>query len=153
MAELLMKGRYDHQAELLSELNNALVSFAESEDPKHRRKALIAIGWVGTEREISTLKRHLLSDSDYLCRAWSSSSFLQMSGRIPEEILKESSRDVLIYCLEHETDIFVRGVAVETVQAVWDVKLGLRQSAVDERKEKAVNRAVRRALEYLNSEK
>ena len=66
MAELLMKGRYDHQAELLSELNNALFSLSESDDPKHRRKALIAIGWVGTEREIPTLKRHLLSDSDYL---------------------------------------------------------------------------------------
>ena len=152
MAELLLKGRYPDQEELLSELNEALVRLAESETPKHRRKCLIALGWVGTEREIPTLERHLLNDPDSLCRAWSSSSFWQMSGRIPSDILREKAAGPLIACLEQDTDVFVRGVAVEPVQAVWDVKLGLRSSAVDARNQKAVNRGVRRALEYLTAE-
>ncbi len=152
MAELLLKGRYLNQAELTSELIGALVALAESEVPEHRRKSIIALGWVGTENEIPMLKRHLLSDPDSLCRAWSASSFLQMSGRIPEAVLRKRTAGALIACLENETDVFVRGVAVETVQVVWDVKLGLRSSAVDDRNQKAVNRGVRRALEFLTAE-
>ena len=153
MAELLPRGRYPGQAELLEELNGTLVRLAESEAPEYRRKCLIALGWVGTEREISVLERHLLEDSDSLCRAWSASAFLQMSGRVDENILKQKASRVLISCFEQETDVFVRGVAVEAVQAVWDVKLGLRGCAVEDRNQKAVNRGVRRALEFLTAEK
>ena len=151
LAELLIKGRYERQAERLNGLDRALVLFAESEEPRCRRKALIALGWVGTEREIPTLERHLLTDADPLCRAWSASAFLQMSGRIPAEILKKTA-GALRACIERESDVFVRGVAVETIQDIWKVKFGLRSSVVEARDQKAVDRAVRRALEYLNRE-
>ncbi|MGN0657741.1 MAG: HEAT repeat domain-containing protein [Ruminiclostridium sp.] len=153
MAELLPRGRYPGQAELLAELNKTLVRLAGSEMPEFRRKCLIAIGWVGTERELYVLEGHLLEDSDSLCRAWSASAFLQMSGRVDEDILKQKASPVLISCFEQETDVFVRGVAVEAVQAIWDVKLGLRSSAVEDRNQKAVNRGVRKALEFLNTER
>lgn len=75
-----------------------------------------------------------------------------MSGRVLPDIIKKEASGVLTECLERETDVFVRGVAVEAVQCVWDVKLGLRGSAVEARNQKAVNRAARRALELLAAE-
>lgn len=152
MAELLPRARYRNQEELTGELIGALVSLAGSDEPEHRRKCIIALGWVGAEREIPLLREHLKGDPDTLCRAWSASSFLQMSGRVPEDIMKKETRGALIDCIEHENDVFVRGVAVETVQYIWNVKLGLRGSAVEDRNQKTVNRAARRALEYLASE-
>lgn len=151
LAHLLTRGRYQNQAELMNGLIKALVLLAESEAPEHRRKCLIALGWVGTEREIPTLANHLQNDTDSLCRAWSASSFMQMSGRVNNDILKNESVGALISCFENETDVFVRGVAAETVQDIWNVKFGLRSSAVESRNQKAVDKAVGRALEYLTA--
>ena len=64
----------------------------------------------------------------------------------------KKSAGALRACLERESDVFVRGVAVETIQDIWKVKFGLRSSAVEARDQTAVDRAVRRALEYLNRE-
>ena len=153
MAEILPRGRYDGQEKFTSDLIKALVRLAQSEEAIYRRKCIIALGWVGTENEIPLLKRHLLTDEDPLCRAWSASSFLQMSGRVPSGIVKEQIYDALLACFEQETDIFVRGVAVETVQAVWDVKLGIRSSAVEDRNKKAVERAVCKAVSLITAER
>lgn len=153
MAEILPRGRYNGQEKFTSDLIKALVRLAQSEEAIYRRKCIIALGWVGTENEIPLLKRHLLTDEDPLCRAWSASSFLQMSGRVPSGIVKEQIYDALLACFEQETDIFVRGVAVETVQAVWDVKLGIRSSAVEDRNKKAVERAVSKAISLITSER
>lgn len=153
MAEILPRGRYNGQEKFTSDLIKALVRLAQSEEAIYRRKCIIALGWVGTENEIPLLKRHLLTDDDPLCRAWSASSFLQMSGRVPSGIVKEQIYDALLACFEQETDIFVRGVAVETVQAVWDVKLGIRSSAVEDRNKKAVERAVSKAISLITSER
>lgn len=153
MAEILPRGRYNGQEKFTSDLIKALVRLAQSEEAIYRRKCIIALGWVGTENEIPLLKRHLLTDEDPLCRAWSASSFLQMSGRVPSDIVKEQTYETLLACFEQETDIFVRGVAVETVQAVWDVKLGIRSSTVEDRNKKAVERAVSKAISLITSER
>ncbi len=129
----------------------ALSRFAESGDAMVRRRSIISIGWIGTGEEIPLLNRHLLTDEDVYCRAWSASSFLQMSDRL-REVLKEEARDSLIGCLETEQDPFVKGAAVEAVMAVWDVSFGLRSSAVEERNRKAVDRAAKKALIFLEQE-
>ena len=152
LAELLPRGRYPNQEELTGELIKTLLIYAESDVAEYRRNCLIALGWVGTEHEIPTLERHLRSDPDELCRAWSASAFLQMSGRLPNDILREKTCEALAFCIEHEPDVFVRGVAVETVQEIWNVKFGLRSSAVEARDQKAVDRGASRALKYLNEE-
>lgn len=129
----------------------ALLRLAESKTAEVRRRSLIAIGWVGTEKEIEILNRHLLTDEDSLCRAWSASSFLQMgmSQRIGSDILQAKTRDSLIKCLQSETNAFTKGVAVETIQTVWDTSFGLRASAVDSLKIKAIERASAKALLFL----
>jgi hypothetical protein len=132
-------------------VRRALARLAESDDAMVRRRSIIAIGWIGTEEEIPLLSRHLLTDEDAYCRAWSASSFLQMPDILRETIQTEA-KGSLIACLESEQDAFVKGVAVEAVMAVWDVSFGLRSSAVEERNRRAVDRAARKALQFLKSE-
>lgn len=56
-------------------------------------------------------------------------------------------------CFEQETEIFVRGVVTEAVQAVWDVKPGVRSSAIDDRNKKAIERVVRKAISLITAER
>ena len=132
-------------------IRRALSRLAESGDAMIRRRSIIAIGWIGTEQEIPLLNRHLLTDEDAYCRAWSASSFLQMSDRL-RETLQVEAKDSMIGCLKSEQDTFVKGTAVEAVMAVWDVSFGLRSSTVEERNRKAIDRAAKKALLFLEQE-
>lgn len=131
-----------------TEIRHTAVKLAGSSDPLVRRRSIIVIGWIGTEEEIPLLIKHLLTDEDDLCRAWSASSFLQMSPR-EREALQSNTKDALIKCLKTERDVFVKGAAIEAIAEVWEVSFGLRPSAVDNRNEKAVNRAAKKALLFL----
>ena len=128
-----------------------LLRFTDSQNVEIRRKSIIILGWVGTEEVLPVLKKHLLTDADGLCRAWSASAFMQLSCRdyIAPDVLKAAARDAITECLHHETDLFVKGVAVETVQEIWMVKLGMRSSAVEARKERSILAATKRALDFL----
>lgn len=144
-----------YSADEKATIRQVLSRLSESDDPKVRRRSLIAIGWIGSEAEIPLLNRHLLTDNDALCRAWSASSFLQLAGceRIPREVVQAITRDILIECLKTEKDVFVKGVAVEAIMEVWNTSFGLRSSAVDARNEKAVERAAKKALLFLEQNK
>ena len=131
------------------------VQLTESSDPIVRRRSIIVIGWIGTAEEIPLLNRHLLTDEDVLCRAWSASSFLQMTPLTPgeREALQINTKDSLIECLKTEQDVYVKGTAVEAIMEVWDVSFGLRSSAVEDRNQKAVDRAAKKALLFLEQGK
>ena len=154
-AYLLASWRVQRACQFSAEENTsilgALSRLSESNDPKVRRRSLIAIGWIGGEKEIPLLNTHLLTDSDALCRSWSASSFLQMAeGKLVEcHALQQAIKDSLVRCLNEEKDVFVRGVIVLTIQTVWGTSFGLRQSAVDTRLEKAIERASAKALLFL----
>lgn len=158
-AYLLATWRVQSECQISAEENaiilQRLTSLSESEDCEIRRRSLIAVGWIGTEKELPLLNRHLLTDTDALCCAWSASSFLQLaeSKHIEREVLQKAARDSMISCLNSEKDIFVKGVAVETIQSVWMVALGLRASAVEARNEKAVERGAAKALIFLEQQK
>ena len=138
-------------AEEKATILRTLTRLAESPKVEIRRRSLIAIGWVGTVDEVEILNRHLLTDEDALCRAWSASSFLQMgmSKRIACDILQTKTRDSLIKCLKSETNAFTKGVVVEAIQTVWDISFGLRAAAVDALKVKSIEKASAKALQYL----
>ena len=133
------------------DLVHTLLRLTDSQNVVIRRKSIIILGWVGTEVVLPVLKQHLLTDADGLCRAWSASAFMQLSFRdyIKLDVLKAAARDAIAECLHHETDLFVKGVAVETVQEIWKVKLGMRSSAVEARKERSILAATKRALDFL----
>ena len=64
-------------------------------------------------------------------------------------MLRAAARDGMIACLRTEKDAFVRGVAVETIQFVWETAFGLRASAVEARNEKAIEKGAAKALAFL----
>ena len=72
-----------------------------------------------------------------------------IANRIEADIKKKKTRDNLIKSLQSETDAFVKGVAVETIQTVWKTSFGLRASAVDALNVKAIEKAAAKALQFL----
>ena len=74
---------------------------------------------------------------------------MSMSKRIEADLLQSKTRDNLIKSLQSETDAFVKGVAVETIQTVWKTSFGLRASAVDALNVKAIEKAAAKALQFL----
>lgn len=149
MAEVIRKLRWDGREEAEHDLRQGLVRLSSENDPEIRRKSIIALGWVGTENEIPLLCEHLLNDGDSLCRAWSASSFLQMCGRVPAEVMQPMIRDALLQCLLTEEDAFVCGVAIESCGDVWDKRMRLRDSDVEDRNEEAIAKAKKRAVSLL----
>lgn len=132
-----------------------LISYAALAHPALRRKALIALGWVyapgGLQEELACLCHHLLHDGDALCRAWSASALMQLSFHgAPAEAVREYALPSLRQCLEEEEDDFVAGVAVESIQELWGVKLRLSQAAVERRDHKAIEQSRKRAIRFLN---
>lgn len=150
MAEFLPKRRWNDKETLRDVLVRALIRLSDSESAEVRRKSIIALGWTGDEKVIPLLSEHLINDPDSLCRAWSASSFLQMNGRVENEIMRRETKSVLLECLESEQDVFVCGVAAETVGDIWKKRFGLSGIAVENRDAEAVEKARRRVIRFLN---
>ena len=149
MSEMINRHRYADADRLMREIISHLVLFSDYTEAKYRRMSIIALGWVGTEDEINLLSYHLINDNTSLCRAWSASAFLQMTCRIPDNILQAETAGVLMRCIENEQDLFTRGVAIETVQKIWKKRLVLSSGAVDSREREAIEKAGRCALKFL----
>ena len=152
LSSLMIHAKHLIQPGWHNELVQRLMQLTESNMPEIRRKSLIALGWVGTDETLPVIKDHLLNDTDDLSRAWSASAFLQMAfwGHVTRHELEAIAKSALTECISNESDLFVKGVAIEAVQDIWNIKLGLRQSAVENRKERSINNAAKRALIYLN---
>ena len=153
LAELLIRFRYPEHETIKSRLVDWLADKTSSGNEQVRRMCLIALGWIGGEREVPLLCNCMLTDSDSLCRAWSASAMLQMNGRVPAEALQRLAIEPLIRALETETDVFACGVAIETISDIWDKRLGLSGAAVERRDAEAVEKARGRALRFLNKVK
>ncbi|MGE9984967.1 HEAT repeat domain-containing protein [Desulfovibrio sp. SGI.169] len=132
-----------------------LLRYAALSEPVLRRKAIIALGWVYApgrfQEELACLCDHLLKDEDVLCRAWSASALMQLFFHgAPAEAIRECALPSLRLCLEKEKDDFVVGVAIESFQELWGVKLRLSQVAVERRDHDVIEKARKRALKYVN---
>ena len=149
MAEVIRKLRWSGRDEAEQDLRRGLVQLSSEGKPEIRRKSIIALGWVGTENEIPLLCEHLLNDDDALCRAWSASSFLQMCGRVPAEVIQSMTRDALLQCLMSEEDAFACGVAIEACGTVWNKKMRLSSLDVENRNEASIAKAKKRAISFL----
>lgn len=121
-------------------------------DATERRMGIIALGWIANEKLLPVLHHHLLADSDELCRAWAASSLMQMSfNRGRKGTIRKRSASVLREAIEKETDLFALGTMIDTVQTLWDKKLGLSGIAVEERREASIQKARKSAIRFLES--
>ena len=149
MAEIIRKLNWSGRAEAEQDLRHGLVLLSSNPNPKIRRKSIIAIGWIGTECEIPLLCNYLLNDDDALCRAWSASSFLQMNGRVPSDVMQCLTRDALIQCLSNEKDYFVCQVAVETCGDVWKKRISIRDADIENKNDITIAKIKKRAISII----
>lgn len=100
-----------------------LTVYASDAHAAYRRKALIALGWIGKEREIRCITGHLLTDEDPLCQAWAATAMMQMSfHHVPDEILRDKTIEPFRNGLKQERDLFVLGCMIVSIQTLWNKK-------------------------------
>ena len=141
--------QFDADNTLLPNLLNALRRLTHSALADCRRRAIIALAWLAEESDIDIFTAHLKSDADELCRAWSATAFLQMSFHLSKDVLKQRAAAALLDCLKRETDVFVLGCAVESIEEIYGKRQGLSSAAVERRDAAAVEKAQKRTIRFL----
>lgn len=132
-----------------------LLRYAEVGSAGLRRLVIIALGWVYAENrlreEMECLCRHLESDEDSLCRAWSASAMMQLYFRdAPPEVIREISLPTFRRILETEANVFALGVSIESLGVIWNKKFRLSQVAVDREDRKTIEKAKKSAIRFLS---
>jgi hypothetical protein len=96
-----------------------------------RENAIIVLGWLGGSGEIKLLGDRLLNDSNSKCRAWASSSFMQIWFRKESKTFVEKVLPYLYKAIKQEQDFFVIESIINTLQEITRKKFGLLKKDLD----------------------
>jgi hypothetical protein len=121
--------------------------FTHDPNEKIREKAIIVLGWLGGNKEIDLLGNILLNDTYNKCRAWASSSFMQISFR--KEINMEKVLPYLYNAIKKEQDYFVIESIINTLQETTKSKFGLRKKDLDTNNIEAIEKSKNKVLKYF----
>lgn len=114
-----------------------------------RSKLIIALGWVGSSKEIDVLIKQIHSDSDALCRAWSATSLMQMSFyRVNKAVLQEKIRADFARAILEEKDAYTCGLILESAQTIFGKKW-ITSSAIENIELEKIEKAKKSALRFL----
>ena len=114
-----------------------------------RSKLIIALGWVGSSKEIEVLIKQMHSDEDALCRAWSATSLMQMSfHRGNKAVLQEKIRADFARAILEEKDAYGCGLILESAQILFDKKW-ITSSAIENIELEKIEKAKKSALRFL----
>ena len=151
IAEILSKSRHrDFYWSLCDQLIPILISFLDLKNPILRQKVIIALGWVGTEKEIGLLTRQMLDDGDALCRAWSATSLMQLSfHRVKVEIISKEAKASFIQAITEEKDLYACGMMIEAAQILFG-KRWISSSAVENMDLEKIEKAQKSAIRFLS---
>jgi hypothetical protein len=151
MAETLSKLRHrDFYLEFCSRLIPIMTSLIESKDALLRQKIIIALGWIGSLDEIDILTKQMSEDKDSLCRAWSSSSLMQLSFHgVDKELLQEKTKSCFASAIAAETNLHTCGIMIEAAQVLFGKKW-ISQSAVEDLDAEKIEKAKKSAVRFLN---
>lgn len=104
---------------------NKVVAYARqlllSPDDYTRDRAIIVLGWIGSNSELPLLVNCLLHDTNSKCRAWASSSFMQMNFRLKrmgQHIDEQIIFPALQKAITSETDYFALGTYIISLQEI-----------------------------------
>lgn len=152
IAEILSKSEHkDFYAVFCNRLIPIIISLFGTNNML-RRKLIIALGWIGTSKEIDTLIRQMLDDEDSLCRAWSATSLMQMSfRRVKQETLRKKTKTAFAQGIAEEKDFYVCGTMIESAQTLFDKKW-LSSSAVEDIDTEKIEKARKSAVRFLNKD-
>lgn len=151
IAETLSKLRHrDFYLEFCSRLIPIMTSLIESKDALLRQKIIIALGWIGSLDEIDILTKQMSEDKDSLCRAWSSSSLMQLSFHgVDKELLQEKTKSCFASAIAAETDLHTCGIMIEAAQVLFGKKW-ISSSAVEDVDAPKIEKARKSAARFLN---
>ena len=114
-----------------------------------RSKLIIALGWVGSSKEIEVLIKQMQYDSDALCRAWSATSLMQMSFyRVNKAVLQEKIRADFARAILEEKDAYTCGLILESAQTIFGKKW-ITSSAIENIELEKIEKAKKSALRFL----
>ena len=151
MAETLSKLRHrDFYVEFCNKLIPVMNALIETKDDLLRQKIIIALGWIGSSDEIDILTKQMSEDKDSLCRAWSSSSLMQMSLHgVDKELLQEKTKSCFASVIAEETDLHACGIMIEAAQLLFGKKW-ISSSAVEDVDAEKIEKARKSAVRFLN---
>lgn len=151
MAETLSKLRHrDFYLEFCSRLIPLITSLIDTKDALLRQKIIISLGWIGSSNEIDILTKQMSEDKDSLCRAWSASSFMQMSFHgIDKELLQEKTKSCFASAIAVETDLHACGIMIEAAQILFG-KRWISSLAVEYVDVEKIEKARKSAVRFLN---
>ena len=151
IAEILSKSKHrDFYWSLCDQLIPILISLLDIKNTILRQKVVIALGWVGTEKEIGLLTRQMLDDADALCRAWSATSLMQLSfHRVKVEIISKEAKASFIQAITEEKDLYACGMMIEAAQLLFG-KRWISSSAVENMDLEKIEKAQKSAIRFLS---
>lgn len=151
IAETLSKLRHrDFYLEFCNRLIPVMSSLIEIRDDLLRRKAIIALGWIGSSDGIDILTKQMSEDKDSLCRAWAASSLMQMSFHgVEKELLQENTKPCFAFAIAAETDLYACSIMIESAQILFGKKW-ISSSAVEDVDAEKIEKARRSAARFLN---
>ena len=151
IAETLSKLRHrDFYALFCNRLIPVVTSLIEIKDASLRQKIIIALGWIGSLDEIDILTKQMSEDKDSLCRAWSSSSLMQLSFHgVDKELLQEKTKSCFASAIAAETDLHTCGIMIEAAQVLFGKKW-ISSSAVEDVDAPKIEKARKSAARFLN---
>jgi len=104
---------------------------ALSSDSYTRDRAIIALGWIGTMKDIPLLADRLFNDENNKCRTWAATSFMQMWFRNKNSKLVDKVLPYLYQAIKTEKDYFALGCIINTVKELTKKSFGLSQTNID----------------------
>jgi hypothetical protein len=125
-------GKFANKSKTVEERTLEYVrKFANTDDDLLRETAIIVLGWIGSEKDISLLGEHLLNDTNAKCRTLSATSFMQMYFRRKSQSLADKALPYLKQAISQETDFYALGCMIDVVKELTGKKFDLPQYAID----------------------
>lgn len=151
IAEILSKSKHrDFYSSFCDQLIPILTSLLDIKNPILRQKVVIALGWVGTEKEIDLLTRQMLDDGDALCRAWAATSLMQLSfHRVKIETICKEAKASFIQAITEEKNLYACGMMIEAAQILFG-KRWIPSSAVENMDLEKIEKAQKSAIRFLS---
>ena len=151
IAEILSKSKHrDFYSSFCDQLISILTALLDLKNPILRQKVIIALGWVGTDKEIDLLTRQMLDDGDALCRAWAATSLMQLSfHRGKSEIISKKVKSSFIQAITEENDLYACGLMVEAAQLLFG-KRWISSSAVENMELEKIDKSQKSAIRFLS---
>jgi hypothetical protein len=122
-------------------------NFSNNSNENIRENAIIVLGWLGGNKEIDLLGNLLINDTSNKCRAWSASSFMQISYR--KKINMQKVLPYLYKSIKQEKDYFVTESILNVLQEITKKKFGFNKRDLNTNNIEVIDKSKIKVLRYF----